>query len=210
VSEDQENKPVVQVKLKSKVEKQNKADESGYKLKEAPGTVVEATGRILRGSQQIHIDHYKLKVAKDVFNYAPTEVGDKPSIQMPVPVPQYTEREHCHFFHTYDSSGKKQVKSTAIAGHFHQITVTPQGPNKPPKVECGPAVKEVRKKNKKTHQWEISYAPADDDKDTIEECHVHKVEYLSSEVVTIRSMNMKAIQQEQVEVNKTVLPGVIA
>lgn len=169
--------------------------------------VDESSGRIMRGSQKIHVDHYKLLVAADVYNYAPTQVGDKAKIEMPVPKPQYTEREHVHFFHTYDSNGKKQTKSTSIAGHHHEITVIAQGVDQPPKIVCGPAVKEVRRKDPRTKEWVIGLAPADDDKFTIQECHVHEIMYLSSEEATIRDMNMRAIQLETREAKKGEGPG---
>lgn len=156
------------------------------------------TGRITRTKQKVHIDHYKLKVASKMANIglqgARKEDGDHEM--------NLVKQEHVHFFHTYDSNGKKQTRSSSIAGHTHQITEISQGPGQPPKITVGPAVKEVRSKDKKTKKWIISYAPADDGLDDNEVGHTHEPEYLWSEEVETRDINAEALKLESYEANK--------
>ena len=56
---------------------------------------------------------FKLEVAKMIKNLG---ADDK----KPIPA----QVEHCHFFRTYDSNGKKQVKCSHVGGHTHEVTVT--------------------------------------------------------------------------------------
>lgn len=175
--------------------------------KKAPTpVVVEPSGRILRSKQKFHIDHFKLLVGTKIADVSPQAVrqgdGDHAAV--------YVKQEHCHFYHTYDSNGKKQTKCSFIAGHTHEITEVPQGPGNPPKIVVGPAVKEVRTKDKKTKEWKISFAAADDDKETIDQCHKHEWEYMFSEETEGRDMNKEALQLQGIEAQKGApVPGVL-
>jgi hypothetical protein len=188
-------------------------EDKSAKVKSKPesNVVIEDSGRVLKGSQTVMIDHYKLQVAKDRINFAPMQVGDKSAVVDQDFEPQYVDREHVHFFHSYDSSGKKQVKSTMIGGHFHPIEVIPQGAGKRPKIVVGPAMKEVKRKDPRTKKWVIAYQPSDEGLMPGEDSHTHKWDYLWSEEAQVRAVNLKAVALEQAEAQKQAGPkGVIA
>lgn len=139
--------------------------------------VVEIKERIFRDNRKIFHDLYKLEVESMVKDLG----WDKDD-------PQYHSIEHCHFFHTYDSSGRKQEVSTAVGGHFHIIKVTEQGDGQPPKVECvsGPMTwKMVKVKGKRGRVRKM--VPVND-----VDHHRHDIQYLQSDEVSLRKANSEA------------------
>lgn len=187
-------------------------EDKSVKSKLEKSITVEESGRVLKGTHTVMIDLFKLKVAKDRINVAPSQVGDKSAVVDQDFEPQYVDREHIHFFHSYDSSGKKQTKSTMIAGHFHPIEVIPaKGAGKHPTIKVGPAMKEVKRKDPRTKKWVIAYQPADEGLEPGEEAHTHKWEYMWSQETQVRAVNLKAVALEQAEAQKQAGPkGVIA
>lgn len=95
---------------------------------------------------------------------------------------------HKHFFHTFDSDGRKLIRSTAALGHYHKMEVTDQGEGEPPVVVCGPAF--------------IDRMMADDDgvyrKTAIEltgkEAHTHELEYRYSDKLKARKPNSESLK----------------
>lgn len=134
--------------------------------------------RIFSENKKIFHDLYKLLVAKMYKNLS----------WQAIPHDEYTAIEHCHFFHTFDSSGREQIHSTSVGGHFHVIKVEHQPNGAPPKVICesGP-MKSVRKKNKRTHKFEKIIVPVNE-----VDTHTHEVLYLQSNQVAVRKVNEEA------------------
>jgi len=84
--------------------------------------------------------------------------------------PLLTNVEHCHFYRTYDSNGKKQTKCSSIGGHHHEITVSVDSKGNLV-AECSPAVGTKFNDN-----------------------HTHKVTYLKSDRLQKRKPNIEAIK----------------
>jgi len=133
--------------------------------------------RVFSGKALIFHDLFKLTVAKMKKNMS----------WQPIPADEYTEIEHVHFFHTYDSSGRKQEHSTSVGGHFHIMKVV-QNEDGVPTVKCdsGP-VKYIRQKNKFSKRYERVLVPVNDvDK------HTHDSIYLQSNELSVRKINEEA------------------
>ena len=93
----------------------------------------EGQARLYRGQASFDHDLYKLEVSKFNRNRA-----------LPNSAPEFEEVEHVHHFHSIDSNGKKLMRSTAIAGHFHEmILVKPATATSPATYKCGPAVRQM-------------------------------------------------------------------
>ncbi len=134
-------------------------------------------------------DLFKLAVATMEKNVS---YDDKPDV---------VKLEHCHIYHTIDSSGKPQNTSTAVGGHFHMVEVI-AGDGGVPTLKVGPPVKWVKKRvrgvmKKIMQPIFLESASVDDDgrpdnaerhKDT----HTHEVLYLGSEEITLRKPNIEA------------------
>lgn len=124
----------------------------------------QEVARKIKGQEKVYHDLFRLDVAttrKDI-GWTANEIWE--------PVP------HKHFFHTYDSSGKKMHRSTPTAAHFHHVTV--KEVNGEFVAECGPPM--VLNKGRE-------YPYKNDN-------HTHDVEYLGSEVVEVRTMNTEAVK----------------
>lgn len=119
--------------------------------------------RVYKGSIEVDHDLFKLEVATM-----------KKNISIDDDRPIYTGVEHCHFYHSYDSSGKKQYYSNPIAGHCHKVTVQTDKDGNLVAV-CGPAIKRVGNK-------EIA----------LKDDHNHDMTYLRSERVLVREVNAEA------------------
>lgn len=104
-------------------------------------------------------DLFKLSVANLMKNVA---YNDANPILVPV--------EHCHFFRTFDSSGKKQVTSNAVGGHYHNVTICVDENGKL-SGKCGPAIGSK-----------------------LNDAHVHEIEYIRSSEIELRKINPKASQ----------------
>jgi len=138
-----------------------------------------AQDRVFSDDKKIFHDLFKLLVAKMYKNLS----------WQPIPEDEYTAIEHCHFFHTFDSSGKKQVHSTSVGGHFHIMEIIEEE-GKTPKVLCksGP-LKYIRKKNRKTRKYERVAVPVNE-----VDTHKHTVVYLQSNVLKFRKINDEAVK----------------
>jgi len=87
------------------------------KLQEAQAGEQSITKRLYKNeNQKIDHDLFKLDVAPMMHDKG---IQGKKREHIPV--------EHCHFFHSYDSSGRKQTYSTSIMGHCHKIDVVSNG-----------------------------------------------------------------------------------
>ena len=110
----------------------------------------------------------QMTIASDLFKLEPanmsknTSWNDKAPILIPV--------EHCHFFRTYDSNGKRMDVCNHVGGHSHKVTVTV---NRSGDLiaECSPAI------NTKFN-----------------DSHTHAVTYLRSDKVQRRVMNKEATE----------------
>lgn len=147
--------------------------------------------RFFSGTEVIHSDLFKLEIA-DVLKNMGIDGQD----------PEYLKVPHTHFYHTYDSDGRKQVRCVAIAGHFHPMHEERDPEGGPPLVTCGPATKQVRKKVKGkfiTVEEELHDDP-----------HVHEVTYIRSNEVAKRQANNDATNLIAAEQQKTApIPGIL-
>lgn len=149
----------------------------------AHGKAVELTKRIIRGTQKIHHDLFKLGVAKMLKNISYEDDS-----------PELVKVEHVHFFHSVDSYGKPLNESTTIGGHFHPLEII-QNPGGIPTVICGPAQRRVRKKIGKKEVavvQDIEFSDADHPIDD----HTHEMIYLGSQEINMREVNVEAAQVE--------------
>jgi hypothetical protein len=114
-------------------------------------------------------------------------------------VPNLEAVEHVHFFHTFDSDGRKMMRSNAVAGHFHVIEYTEQGDDKPVKITkvSGP-MKEVKRRIKGKFVKVIEPVTA-----SLEDDHTHKPTYRRTENVVARQISAQAVTIESIEANKT-------
>lgn len=92
--------------------------------------------------------------------------------------PNYEPTAHVHYFHTYDSKGRKMEKATATGGHTHIINVTTDKDGNLVG-ECGPAVKEIRP----GQYTELKH-----------DNHTHEVRYLKSDRITKSTLNPDAVK----------------
>ena len=129
-----------------------------------PKSTEVETVRHYKGQTQVDHDLFKLEVAKT-----------KKNIGLPH-APRWEDAEHTHFFHTYDSKGKKMKYSASISGHCHEITV--EEIDGKLVATCGPAIRKY--KNNRTE-----VLPNDS--------HTHEVRYLYSEKVEARKLNEQAM-----------------
>lgn len=164
--------------------------ESDEKIKTESASKKHVGKRFFAGMETIHSDLFKLDVA-DVLKNMGIDGQD----------PDYIKVPHSHFYHTYDSDGRKQVRCVAIAGHCHEMTEEADPDGGPPLVSCGPAVKEVRRKIK--GKFVKVYEPLTDDP------HVHEVVYMRSNEVAKRQVNPDAANLIAAEHQKTApVPGI--
>lgn len=97
--------------------------------------------------------------------------------------------EHCHFFHSIDSRGRPQDKSTPTNGHFHEMTIIKPGTDTSPAVyKFGPPKKFVF--DKMSNRKIIVAVPFDD--------HTHEPEYIRSGELKPRNLSAEAAQRASV------------
>lgn len=159
---------------------------------EQPAKAAPEIERVYIGSQQIDHDLYKLKSSIMKTNVSWTQQ------------PRYVEAEHCHFFHSVDSDGRRQTHSVAIGGHFHEMMMIKPARGKAPAVyRCGPPVKEVRRLGD-NGKWVKGYERLKHDD------HVHDVEYINSVPVAKRTQSADATNVITDEAQKTApIQGII-
>ena len=153
----------------------------------------ESAGRVFTGQKKIFHDLYKLSVAKMLKNMS----------WQPIPADEYTPIEHCHFFHTVDSSGKTQIYSTSVGGHFHIMEIEDQGDGNPPLVKCvsGP-MKLARVKDPHTLKYVKKPVPVND-----VDSHTHEVTYLKSDEIALRKLSDEAAKVIGANANLTAKPA---
>lgn len=131
----------------------------------------QETIRRMKGTGKVYHDLFKLEVASFKKN-----IGTARS-------PRLIDTEHCHFFHTFDSSGRKMEYSSSIGGHAHKITVKEVDGKLV--AECGPAIKIDRaEKGEANSKEERAFT----------DNHIHEVLYVDSEEVEIRRRNPNALR----------------
>lgn len=112
--------------------------------------------------------------------------------------------EHTHVFRTFDSDGKQLHQSAAIGGHFHIITLKPQGAgeeNLVPEIESiSPPMVMTVKKIKGRRQPVAT--PLND-----YDFHTHDVEYIRTDLVQARKHNVVAAMVEAQEAQKGAPPA---
>ncbi len=155
---------------------------------EAPAEEVNAEEwkRVYQAEAAFNSDLFRLGTAKMIKNMSWNK--DQP---------EFKEIDHEHFYHTFDSGGKKMDQSTPTGNHFHVMSVT-KAPNGAPIVTCsGP---KVIKHNKGKRQ--IVDAPYEDK-------HTHKVTYERSSMVKPRTVNIESTKIINEEATKAVpIPGI--
>ena len=122
---------------------------------------IAKVNRRYTGEFEIDTDTFKLERANMIKNLG---VDDKNPIAVPA--------EHCHFFHTYDSNGKKMTRASAIGGHSHEVEISVDE-NGNLVGKCSPAIA-------------VSKHLVGGD------AHVHEVTYLKSDKLQVRKMNEDA------------------
>jgi hypothetical protein len=130
----------------------------------------------------------------DLFELMDTNMmrNDEPTGWEPI----WKAIEHSHFFHTFDSDGRKQIKSVAASGHYHPMEVIDQGPGNVPLVKCGPAMKDVMKKDARG-QWKKVSAPVQGEMQ-----HSHEVQWRSSLSMKTRKVNQEAVVAQSSIISK--------
>lgn len=149
--------------------------------------------RNIGGHGEVKSDLFKLDVAACMVNKS---YNDAPDLY---------EQEHIHWFHTFDSDGKKHTRCNAVSGHFHVIETEDQGDDKPVKVlsVSGP-MHEVKRRVK--GRWVKVVEPVSA---TLEDDHTHAIIYKKTDVVEIRTQSANAINLVAAEAQKTApIPGV--
>lgn len=143
--------------------------------------------RIFGNQFEFKSDLFKLEVAECQLNKSWNEV------------PMLESIEHVHFFHTYDSNGRKMARTNAVAGHFHVIEYQEQGPDKPVKIisVSGP-MHEV--KRKVLGVWKKVVEPISE---MLQDDHTHAITYRRTEKVQARQTSAQAVNMEAAEANKT-------
>ena len=143
--------------------------------------------RIFGNNFEFKSDLFKLEVAECNLNKSWNDI------------PMLESIEHVHFFHTYDSNGRKMARTNIVAGHFHVIEYEEQGGDKPVKIlsVSGP-MHEV--KRKVLGRWQ---KVAEAISDTLQDDHTHKISYRRTERVQARQTSPQAANIEAAEANKT-------
>lgn len=116
--------------------------------------------------------------------------------------PEYIKTEHCHFFHSKDSSGKTHTYSSPVGGHFHEIEIrpNPNGQHLPPVAVCksGP-LKWAVKKDQYGRKKKIvvpAWPTVETDNEEVQWAaeHKHKMMYLKTTQVRSRKISGHATQ----------------
>ena len=159
--------------------------------KQAPQFNAEETNqeqkRIFGNSFEFKSDLFKLEVAECNLNKSWNDI------------PMLEQIEHVHFFHTYDSNGRKMARTNIVAGHFHVIEYEEQGPDKPVKIisVSGP-MHEVKRRI--LGKWQ---KVAEKISDSLQDDHTHKITYRRTERVKARQASVQAANIEAQEANLT-------
>lgn len=101
--------------------------------------------------------------------------------------PIWEEIDHKHFFHTFDSDGRKLTRSNSTAGHFHEVEVIDNGDGNVPTVKAGPAMEEKLSLDEDTGTYKKKAYPL-----TGNAAHTHKMEWVASDRMKTRKSNGEA------------------
>lgn len=187
---------------------QKKSDKLVAEYRDAE-TEVDESQRFYQGQESLDHDLYKLDVAKMRRN---TAIQGEP--------PVLDDIEHVHHFHSVDSSGRKQTRSYAIGGHFHEMELVKPATKKTPAIyRCGPPMRDARVKIRGKIQKKCVPAVVYQDKnekgepiaggERILDTHSHEVVYLRSNKIQMRKVNPDAVNVVAREANLTApIPGV--
>lgn len=134
--------------------------------------------RVYKGTRTVDHDLFKLEVAKMAKNVSFTDI------------PQVEFFEHCHIFHTVDSSGRKQDASNAVGGHHHDITVS-MSESGVPELKVSQPRKWVKKKIKGRFQRLSVPIRLDNEEGGEVDTHTHAVRYMGSERIQLRDTNVE-------------------
>lgn len=110
--------------------------------------------------------------------------------------PRIEEVEHCHFYHSHNSSGRPQRYTSSAVGHFHEVTVSTDDEGNLV-AECGPPLEKIFRTltngQQKSEIVQIAYFDQNRN-DYIRDDHRHDMTYLHSEELS--SSKVQAIQTE--------------
>ncbi len=148
-----------------------------------PKATVAPTERNFGGTREIMVDRYRLSVEKCAKNRA----LKKDMIDLAFV-------EHRHFWDTKDRRGKLMTHTEFACGHKHALTYTMDGNGEPiiASVACGPALQEVQTVNGRGRRTSrlvpINFGlnPDKADAEDVKDVHMHTVEYIKSEKMTIK------------------------
>lgn len=185
--------------------------------------------RVYRNAQYVDHDLYKLQIESCLKNPHPNQ--DQVAKEMLV------EKEHVHFFHTVDGSGRAKTykhedgKTYYITeqqcNHFHLVELEKSEDGKPPRAKCvsGPvkwgkrkvATKDGGAKYVKTvvpaGPSAKGYDPSTGQNNLIQfDKHQHEVVYVHSNRIPLRKANAEAAKHEahhNAQFNQS-MPGVIS
>lgn len=164
--------------LSATTDKEEDLDDAGLPPKPGveskPAPQAEPQARVYRNSQVIDHDLFKLRIATMRKNVSWT---DKADIQL---------IEHVHMFHTVDSSGKKLTACGQVGGHHHDVEVIGTGPDGVPQLKVSGPRKYVR--HRKLGKISVPLSELGDEDGDF---HTHKVDYLGSEKIQIRQVNIE-------------------
>ena len=91
---------------------QNKTSDQVAQLNQKNDKKVKPIGIARNFSKEVEIFH-------DAFRLDPADM--QKNMSWIKKKPKYETFSHCHVFHSFDSSGRKQFYSTPTGGHFHKM-----------------------------------------------------------------------------------------
>lgn len=144
--------------------------------------------RKYKGEQKIDSDLFRLKLAKARKNMS----WDEKKVQL-------EDVEHSHFFHTFDSDGRKQKYSAAVGGHFHEIFYEENEDG----VAIITGISEPLQMVKRTNDEGRMVTVAEPLPAKLKDRHTHEIEYIQSQTITKRTANAQAIEVATIDANKT-------
>jgi len=145
--------------------------------------------RVYKGTQQFHHDLFKLSVSK-MLKFVGYQTSSKAWFKADngQTNPDWLELEHTHIYHSVDSSGKIQIYSAPVGGHFHEIEVIrdKKDPDLIIQAKCksGPLKWEVKMRNGKAQKIAVPVSEFDK--------HKHTVDYVRSDMIERTKLSAEA------------------
>jgi len=165
---------------------------------------IQASTNIIQSNETTRRFNQGFRIESDTFQLTTSKLIK--DINNKINDPFFVKHDHQHIWRTFDSDGKKQIYSSPVGGHFHEITFEESKNGEPAKVlsisePLTFGIEMVRGKPKKVAKPLAEY---------LEDKHTHEVLYLKSDVVESRVQNPKAINMIAEEAQKTApVPGVL-